>query len=788
MNDRQRAMAGLDPSVQVDTVSRPTADLTSGTAGYQPPMNDRQKALAGIEGEHDTVSNPTVDLHQGTMGYGNNDRQKAISGQEPGVYSTTADGPVDATGTAGYDPNDPGYIPNQQPRNTAEATAQAETSASQAAAAMARQEDLKVQASRAMQERMAAAYERSAKDMAELNNNWANEQAAISAKADASTATWLQDMADQATREPNPSRWWNHQGGLGRALWGLSMAFGGLKAGLYGGQNAALEMVQQEIDKDVARQGKRIEREGEALKLRGSAIKEKAARDSELARDRHTASMTRLMSLERAYVARATAPGDLDAQAAKAAAQTWFAQNKASRAEQYRQEHKAADEQRARERFQAGQAAIERKFRADQAAIARQHKIDMENLQFGHKLALSPVEVGGSSALGAPGQPSGVNKDGIPVAYEMASRPTADGGIQVALGDASGKKVGEGVVKFKDRETWEAANKAVANADEMYDSMVALRDKLKSGAVGVSVAGVGVMDPEVEALVKKLGYTIAQSQNKQVTDKDYSAGVSQAIGFDPDGNWLQRGKFAAKQDEVVKYLDQAIKNHHKAVEQGLQQFNNGAVNGHDSRILYRPETLRTPDVPQQNAREIEGKPPVTASPDIVDRSVDRVEPVKGAKDYQERVAQEAAGTGEARGALLPDHDRDAVNTVIDSAKFRGPAAIRAKASAVLDSIQKDIDKAIQESRNASDPWYVGPRADKAALDKRISRDIETSTIVESVSKDLEKKAQAALDRFRNRAELFGGKFSDATLRKMARDEGITDATEVEDLIKQHHRK
>jgi hypothetical protein len=766
------------PGSAPDQLSAPqTPDfITRGLAA--PPPNDRQLALAGQGGEHDTVSNPTADLTTGTAGY-----QPPMSPDKAAAERDTTQAPTtDFSGTAGYDPNEPQYTPLKQPAGVADATRQADDQMSVAAAARQRAEQAKLDATKAYQTRMADASQRAADEIGQLNNTYNNEQAAISAKADSDTATWLQDLKDQATREPNPSRWWRHQGGLGRALWGLSMAFGALNAGMSGGKNAALEMVQKEVDADMGRQDKEIQQTYAATKERGQTIHERVQRQMDMARDRHTGAMTRLSALERAWQARAAIPGDLDAQAAKAAAQSWFDDQKMNRAEQYRTEKVAAAAQEAARRFQAGQAAIERKFRADQAAIARQQQIDMENLEFAHKLALSPVEVSGAETLGRPGMPTGVKKDGTPLAYQLADRPQTDGGSQVKLADAKGNTVGKGVIKFRDRESWDAANGAIAASDKMYNDAIKLRDKLKDNSKLGTLAA-GIIDPETEQMVAELGMSIAQAQNgHRISDKDYDLGVRQAVGFNPDGSWTSRGKFALGQDTVIKMLNTAITNHHVKVEAQLQQYNDTALNGEGSKILYRPADLSAPEVPQQNAREVEGKPAVVMAED--DLGGGKAKPLAGVADYQKRVEEESADTGALRGRLLPDHDRATVEAVIKTADQRGPATIRAKAAEVLAKLKTEDAQLDKTMRAAEDPWNTDPPSHEEAVAANYqSRRIhETEAIVKTVADDLAKKAEAKLRRFENRANLFGMKFSTDTLKKMARDEGLTDASEVADII------
>lgn len=759
-----RAVGAIPPEAAVgQELSAPTQlNVGQGTAipypsgpGQMPPEVGDDRAAA----EHDTVSNPTADL---------------------------------SGGTAGYDPNAPQFSPYQSPGSTAEATQSADNQLATAAAAQTSLEEKKLAAQGAQQTRIADAYQASADEQGRINHDSEMERMAINAKADADTATWVQDLQDQATREPNPHRWWNNQGALGRALWGLGMLAGAANVAITpGARNAAMDMVMKEVDQDIEAQGVVLKNSMAALKERGGAIKEKYARDADFARDKHTAKLTRLQALERGWVARATIPGDLDAEVAKQAGVSWLQTKQAEVAEQRRQEYVSADSARAAERhaqrMQGARQAFEKKEReATQLWQQGQKALDR---QIQRDLAPVTLDVKGT-APGSTRNPIG--KDGKPLYDQLAARPDAQGRSRVVV---TGGSATDGAMLFSDHKDFEGANATIEASDEHFHALVRLRNALSAQSAGANALTslAGVTDPELNSAIMELGGALAKAQNGgRPTDKDFSNAIQQTMGFDANGNWLQRGKFTV--GSITPIVQRQIDEHTKRVQAKLQGFNNEAVNGPGSKVIYRPADLDADTVQQQNSREAEGKGPATLAPGQVS-SDGSAAPLKGADDYRKRVAAEAEGTGSQRGFLLPDHDRSQVEAVMARAQNAGPATIRAKANETLDALKEQKAALDAKFDKATDPWS-GSTDDPRQVFAESARIGETIHIVETVSKDLEAKATKALDRFKQRTGLLQkwgvvtssssmgarGAVPEETIRKVARDEGLTDSTEVEETL------
>lgn len=477
----------------------------------------------------------------------------------------------------------PGVAPTPQPTeqgpdlrtptSVEDATAQEQDQLRRAADAAARQREMELAAKADQSRRLADAQTQYADAMLQHQNDYKAERAAISARADAATATWMQNMQALATREPNPSRWWNNQGGLGRALWGLGMVFGAMHAGLTpGAHNEALAMVQREIDGDMGRQSDRMKQEFAVEKMRGEQEQAKYARDSQYALDDLSGKLARLQALGRAWETRATAPGDMDAAAAKQAGIAWIEEKKMELAGKYRQTQEATAARLAEEKFQARQqqlrlghdayqAKLDRQFRAEEAVKARQHEMDMEDKQFGHKLALSPVEVGGSAG---PSARNPLGKDGKPLYEQLASRPDESGAPQVVLTDAAGNPVKDGAVLFGDAKKFEGANATIQAADEHFAALVELRDALEDQSATQSAATMiaGVTDPRLNSAIIRLGKATARATDgSRPTDKDFSFAIQSSLGFDPNGDWLQRGKFTL--GDTLKVVNRQIDEHTK---------------------------------------------------------------------------------------------------------------------------------------------------------------------------------------------------------------------------------
>jgi hypothetical protein len=81
-----------------------------------------------------------------------------------------------------------------------------------------------------------------------------------------------QAHADLAGQKIDPNRWWNSQSTGQKVALGLAAAFSGFSAGIHGGANQALELVQKHIADDVAAQQENFDRQKGAVTAKDQAF------------------------------------------------------------------------------------------------------------------------------------------------------------------------------------------------------------------------------------------------------------------------------------------------------------------------------------------------------------------------------------------------------------------------------------------------------------------------------------------------------------------------------------
>jgi hypothetical protein len=577
--------------------------------------------------------------------------------------------------------------------------------------------------------RVADAQEEAAIEVGLLGSSHERAQAKINAAADAETAGWLTRLTNLAKEEPNPGRWWENQSGLGKALWALSLVFGAGHAALTpGARNAALDMVRQEMANDMRQQEARLKREMAVEELKGGLMKERHTRNRSDNESRYGRELARWQALERAWVARAAVPGDMDAQAAKQMSIAFFEEQKTANVMSHREDLVRAKAQEAAQRHAAGLQSARQRFESREAQLQRdwtsQENRLKEQADLFKAVATSPVSVSAGTGAGSKRNPIDP-KTNQPTYTELQSGV----GTGVILKDRSGKPAGgDGVMMFKDDKTRQAAGEAIEAANYRYTTMKKLRDALEEEGAMTEVAGVGVTNPHVEGLVKEVGYAIAQAQNKVVTDKDFSAGVAQAIGFDPDGNWLQRGKFALTLDEVKAKIDEDLRDMPEHVSSKLRSFNDGAINGQGTEIVWSPDYLKAPEVQERSQREVEGQGFKTGD----------VPPVKDTADYQARKAKQAADPARTD---LPPHIEEDVAALISAAQGSAPKRVEAEAKRILTQLERR-EAALEEGIKQG-------TMDARQGTEELMRISETKGILTSVQKAEVARAAQVVKKFEN---------------------------------------
>lgn len=683
-------------------------------------------------------------------------------------------GPVPAAPAPGPAQPAPQFTPPQAPGTLEQATqAQGAAVADVGQAAMSA-EEAKMAAERARAARQATAIEEAADLRTDLMQATQLQRQKNEASADLETATWIQDLQDHAAREPNPGRWWQNQSRLGKALWAIGLLAGAAhKAQTPAAQNVALEMVRQEMAADMEEQRQRLSRQLNALKTSGQVMQERHTRMASDLKDDYAMGLGRIDALERAFLARAVVPGDLDAAAAREQVKLMFAQMKLPYVEQYRREKldalNRAEDRRFQRGMQASQQAHARRMQEDEQAFTKERDL----WQHQYRLAESPVS---ASVAYSPGGPIPLGKDGLPVLSELQ-------GQGLVLKGPDGKPVGgHGRVRVRPEKLTEASE-VVTKANKRYTAMTELLRLLEDNGIGGKEFFVGNLDPAIQKRINELGYEIAKEHDPRVTNQDFSKGVEQAMGFDPNGNWLARGKSWNAGDEVKQMLRDELNAMPKRVNNTFRNFNDAAING-QSEIVWDPQLLAGDKVVEKTAREIRGESPLT-----VDKA-----PVVGVKDYETKRAAERDPA--RRGEELPPHDTGSIHAIIDTSNGMGPATVRAKAADVLDKLraqEADLTEKLGSAAAVNVERGAPYEAETVKPSTQDPRDMEqltkvrnTIAIAEAVAKDAEKRAAAKVKDFEGavKATQHKGFVDEAWIRARAKRAGIVDEAEVRRVIDQ----
>lgn len=686
-------------------------------------------------------------------------------------------------------PADLGTMPDENVYNAPQPTPYADAGAAQAAegkqladtaAAQEAAGQKRLGAQGAQAERQASAYEKSAADNLALNQQTAAQRAKIEAAADAETATWIGQMTDMAKREPNPTRWWDQQDKLGVALWGLALVFGARSAALTpGAKNATMEMVQKNLADDVVLQQNRMEQEMSVARLKGVAMEKRHNRNLTDLMDDHSRALGRLQALERAYIARAAAPGSAEEEAAHAEAKSWFEVQKFNVMQQRTTQAVAAGEAVRQRQFSAGQAAIERKFRSDERVDAEVFAAEQAALDRDLKRELSPVSI---SASYRPGGPIPTDKEGIPLLREAQSGVGSKNTTGAILVGPDGRPAnGTGAVRFRkeDDKQFKEFGDITTSASQQYKDALRMKEILGDQSRVTRILA-GTTDPEFNALIVAMGYQNALKNDPggRITDKDFSFGVQEGLGFDPNGKLLSRLKFSANVEGVKALIDKRLQELPLQVNKLIAPLNDATINGQDTRIIWDPTNLSPPQLTEPNAREVSAQRaseeyakkynlatvPVTPTPPTEP-------PPTTVKDYTARLASEAAEP-ERRTYRLPAHDPAVVQDVIQFAEGRSPKAIADHARETLDRI-------------------IGTRPAGTSVTEAINRlpakEKDTANLVLSMSSDLTKRAAKSVDDLNGavkRLNLFRvgagyGPLSADSIRSMAKKTyNLTDAEDV----------
>jgi hypothetical protein len=509
--------------------------------------------------------------------------------------------------------------------------------------------------------RQAAVQEQGVREMQRADMDYQAARATAEAKADQETAQWLEQVTTLAQKEPSPDRWWDTRSSFGKALWGLGLVFSTIHAGITpGAKNAVLEMVKQEINNDVERQQQRLEREMQALKLTGQVMDKRQARLLSDMQDDHTMRLTRIQALEKAWLTRAATPGDPQKAAALAESQMFLDELKLGvigkrRDVAVQQQNSALDRTHA--------------TRLKGMEIAqRQREALQQQKQFDDELDYKYWKEKTDAAVTLATRPAGSDKlpDKRGVAFDT-------GAVMVG---PDGQPVGDGTFYVRDEKAHQEVGEITTSASKLYRDLNRLAEKLEEKGVAARAAGVaiGETDPEIQKLVTDIAYGTAKQLDPggRLSEMDVLKGGMAKFGFGPDGKLLDRAKHNWDPSAIANMIREETKNMEVEVGKKLAKYNDVSLNGQRTRVLWRPQNIEAPKVPDRTSVDDSIKAGTYVPP----------APPTSAKEYDAKLAQEQTQRG-LRGVLLPLHDRTEVAAARASFEGKGPDKIRDAAARAL---------------------------------------------------------------------------------------------------------
>ncbi len=607
--------------------------------------------------------------------------------------------------------------------------------------------DAQFAAQQAQGQRVVAAEERAVARMEQSNAEFRTRRELAHAAADQETAGWLREMDETSKKEPDASRYWESLPEFNKALWMLGIAFGAWSTA--GNPNAkvfGLELLREQVARDVQLQRERITRQVETLRTKGQVMEARHARLlSDLADDR-TAEFQRIQALEKAWVARATLPGDMEAAATKAAGMQFLAESKMRLAGEYRTEA-----------VKRREAAAARSFQA--AENEKNRNLQRELAEFEASMKTGPIP--GFDKEGKPlysVSVSGVDPNtGKPIRGLQAAK--ADGSPAISLQPG----VPPGAIAFRDDKTRGDFDKSVHAANVQWHLLDDVSKRLskmdQSRFEKAAQLGLGTVDPELNSALKELAYPTAKSLDPRgvVTNADFANALQVTLGQNPDGNWADRGKFVWKLEDIRGLVNKRISEFKERTQGQLSSDVDRAINPEAVGVLWNPMNLNAPKVPNPNATQRFGVPGASGAQlekgeRVLPSAVGGVKP--SADEYRRRSAIEESDPAR-KLSQLPAHDAGPVQEVLDGAKGLSPENIRGMAATVLGRIQSG--------------------------DKAQPVDENTRKIVTSVTDDLAKKAEAKVKRLESKVDhiaTWKSRPSDDAVRGWVKEAGFTNAEDV----------
>lgn len=499
----------------------------------------------------------------------------------------------------------------------------------------------------AQAERLATADEQYAADVQLANQQYQHARKVAETNADAETATWMEQYAALAQQEPNPGRWWDNQSGLGKALWGLSMVFSAAHVALTpGAQNVALNMVMDNINRDVAEQKARLDRELGALKLKGEQMNMRQRRNLTDATDDHTMALGRLEVLHQAFRQRAMAPGNEGMAAAMAQADAWFQGQKFELAKGYRTQA-----------FQAQENQLQRGHAYSLAKMAdkREREIAAANIAKAYDLARMEAEAASRAAQGNAMKDVEGLSPGLTGARMVGS----------TLGTDAPQVRKENRVKLG--EVFNVANRR-------FDNLNTISKALDDGSFAQRMT---FGDPILTAAVNELAYSTAKEidPSGKLSDSDVAIAKKITTGFGPDAGFFERSKFEANLADIKKMVKEEMTSMPDIVSNNVGMYLDTNLVGKDAKIVWTPLALQREIPVDPNFHEAMGSQQPSSPTD--------------AADFERKRAMEGSDPM-YRGTQLPAYNEGAVQQFTKATAGLGPDAIRELAAKTL--------------RDTADPW------------------------------------------------------------------------------------
>lgn len=405
--------------------------------------------------------------------------------------------------------------------------------------------------------------------------DYQHQRAMAEASANQETQAWLQKYETMAAQEPNPHRWWDNESGLGKAVWLLGLAFSSAHAAITpGARDVALDMIQREIDQDVQLQKDRLQRSLAAMGTEGKLMQQRHQQNLTDLTDDHTMTLGRLQALHQTMLDKAAVPGDAQAAATMAQANTWLAGKVADTANARAAQTFRAKEAEANRTLQMNIAKL---TDARERAIAAGHDVT--------ELAGGTIRAGvATAAAQAKGQGDQVRISpaaGFVVMDDKTGKPlNGDGGLYV---DKSMKP--------------DQLATAEAGANQKLADLQKARDALANASTAQLMAGAV---PELNAAMADLklqesgGHLSHNSMGLINLYGQKIAGMStgQGMGF------KDNTEAALFRDQMLKVLDEGIHNHVAEVQ---NQFAPYLPKG--AHLIYDPHSVEAPATPKPTAAD-----------------------------------------------------------------------------------------------------------------------------------------------------------------------------------------